>query len=121
VSAGGDGTVIIWRRDAQPADPVLRGAAPRADVLVADRLDQLLSQLLRSGRPDDQVVEGLYLATLGRLPTEGEKRNCARFLQDKPDARPERFERPLAPLTASTECQAHLEALQKRSGRGPKP
>lgn len=121
VSASDNGTIIIWRREVQPAARVLRGPTPRADGLVADRIDQLLSQLLRSNRPDDQVVEALYLATLGRLPTDGEKRNCARLLSEKPDARQEAFERLLAALTASTECQAHLEALQKRTSRGPKP
>jgi RNA polymerase sigma factor (sigma-70 family) len=121
VSAGGDGTIVIWRRQVQSAGRDLRGAPPKGEGLVADRLDQLLSQLLRSNRPDDQVVEGLYLATLGRLPTDGEKRNCARLLREQPDARAEAFERLLAALTTSTECQAHLEALQRRSGRGPKP
>jgi WD40 repeat protein len=112
-TANSDGTVIIWRREVRPP----AGAGPgRVDGLVADRLDQLLSQLLHSNRTDDQVAEALYLATLGRLPTDGEKRNCARLLREKPDARQEAFERLLAALTASTECQAHLEALQKRSG-----
>jgi WD40 repeat protein len=116
VSASEDGTIIIWRREGQPAARVQRGGTPKVDGLVADRLDQLVNQLLRSGRPDDQVAEGLYLATLGRLPTEGEKATCARLLRGQPDARQEAFERLLAALTASTECQAHLEALQKRAG-----
>ncbi len=111
-SASSDGTIIIWRREVRAA----ARPAPRAEGLVADRLDQLLSQLLRSGRSDEQIMEALYLATLGRLPTDGEKRNCARLLREQADARQEAFERLLTTLTTSTECQAHRQALQKRAG-----
>jgi RNA polymerase sigma factor (sigma-70 family) len=37
-----------------------------------DRLDRLLEELLDSKRSDKEIVEALYLATLARLPTEGE-------------------------------------------------
>ena len=45
-----------------------------AKPTVPERLVQLLDRLLKDKRSDDQVLEALALATLGRLPTESEKK-----------------------------------------------
>jgi RNA polymerase sigma factor (sigma-70 family) len=39
------------------------------------RLDRLLAELLDSKRSDEEVLEALYLATLARLPTDGETKH----------------------------------------------
>src|SRR5262249_47748462 len=44
------------------------GATGGTPKPVGDRLDQLLKELLGSKRSDEQVLEALCLATLGRLP-----------------------------------------------------
>jgi hypothetical protein len=56
-----------------------------------------------------------------RLPTDGEKARFAKLQRERPDARQESFEQLIGALTSSPECQAHLETLQKHTGRGPKP
>jgi Tol biopolymer transport system component len=105
-AAGRDGTVTIWRHGAR--------RVVAAGGLVADRLDQLLDNLLRTDRTDEQIAEALYLATLGRLPTEGEK---GRF--PKADSRRKAFEQLLGALTASDEFRTHVEALQRRGALSP--
>jgi RNA polymerase sigma factor (sigma-70 family) len=108
-SASWDGTVKLWR--------VGRGAG--AAGIVPDRLDQLVDQLLASKRSDEQVLEGLYLATLGRLPTEGEQR---RFADLKAGGdRQARFAEVRGALLASRECREHQETLRQRSGQGGRP
>jgi RNA polymerase sigma factor (sigma-70 family) len=107
--AGRDGTVTIWRRGP--------GAAAQGAGLVADRLDQLLDHLLRTDRSDERVAEALYLATLGRLPTEGEKGGLAKAEGRSPEERRRAFEGLLGVLTASDEFRTHVEALRKRGSR----
>jgi RNA polymerase sigma factor (sigma-70 family) len=110
-SAGKDGTVSIWRRQS--------GAARRAGGPVADRLDQLLDQLLLGKRSDEQVAEALFLATLGRLPTEGEKDRFAAARNVAPEARRQAFEAMLGALTSSSEFQTYVEGLHRRLGQRP--
>jgi RNA polymerase sigma factor (sigma-70 family) len=112
-SASADGTVRLW--SVVPERP---GRAAAREI-VADRLDQLLNQLLESKRSDEQVLEGLYLATLGRLPTEGEKRRIA-DLKGGGD-RQAHYEEVLRALAASKECRDHQEALRQRSGVPGRP
>jgi RNA polymerase sigma factor (sigma-70 family) len=109
--ASGDeaGTVKLWR---------VAGSAPAA-AIIADRLDQLLDQLLASKRSDEQVVEALYLATLGRLPTEGEKRRVADLAAG--GNRQAHFEEVLRTLLATRECRDHQETLRQRSGTAGRP
>jgi dipeptidyl aminopeptidase/acylaminoacyl peptidase len=111
LASAGDGTVRLWRHVAR-----LRAAA-RADGLVADRLDQLVDQLLQSNRTDAQVAEALYVATLGRLPTAGEKARFQKVQAAQPDNRRAAFEQLLSALTASSEFQSNIEGLQQRSAR----
>jgi hypothetical protein len=111
LASAGDSTVRLWVRRVR-ARP-----AARAENVVADRLDQLVDQLLQSNRADAQVAEALYLAALGRLPTTGEK---ARFQKLQNENRRETFEQLLTALTSSPEFQSHVEGLQQRSSRQPK-
>ncbi len=54
-------------------------------ALPADRLDTLLRELLQSPRTNEQVIEGLCLATLGRLPTDVETQLMLKQVADKKD------------------------------------
>jgi RNA polymerase sigma factor (sigma-70 family) len=112
-SGSWDGTVTIWQRSARPR--------AQAEPFVADRLDQLLDQLLQTNRSDGQVLEALYLATLGRLPTEGEKDRLARNPKAAQPGRRQAFEDVLGVLTASGEFRTHLQTLQRRGARQAQP
>jgi WD40 repeat protein len=132
-TASWDGTVKLWlvsRRVPAAGGPIRGEGTPgnverppsgrrpgRADEPVADRLDQLVNALLRDSRTDEQVIEALYLAVLGRLPTDGEKGRFAPLQQGR-RGRQEACEALVAALCASPEFQAHLESLQRRSGGG---
>jgi hypothetical protein len=119
-STSGDGTVRLWRVvDGKVIGGKVAGGKIATGDIVADRLDQLLNQLLESKRSDEQVLEALYLATLGRLPTEGEKRHIA-DLKGSGD-RPAQFEAVLRALLASKECRDHQEVLRQRSGPAGRP
>jgi Flp pilus assembly protein CpaB len=51
-------------------------AKPQTRANSAERLVNLLQQLLRERRTDPQIVEALYLATQMRLPAEGEAKKA---------------------------------------------
>jgi hypothetical protein len=103
--------VILWHRQVQ----AVARPASGADHLVSDRLDQLLNQQLKSNRTDERIAEALYLATIGRLPTEGAKARFTKLQREWPDARQQTFEQLLKALTESPECRAHLKTLQERT------
>jgi hypothetical protein len=50
------------------------------------RLDRLLDELLKSNRSDEQILEALYLATLARLPSDGETKALLQHVS-RPDRR----------------------------------
>ena len=51
-----------------------------------------LQRLLQSGRPDPELIDEIYLATLARLPRPEEKQKVVDYLTQKKDARPEAFQ-----------------------------
>ena len=106
-SASWDGTVKLW----QAGLPV--GVRPPQKV---DRLDQLLQELLKSSRTNEQIIEAIYLATLARLPAPGEQQNILKHLATKKD-RADAFEDVLWALTNSKEFSANVEALGQRDPR----
>jgi WD40 repeat protein len=68
---GKPGQVALWS---------VGGLAPAAARAAAepvnqhfDRLGQLLQELVKSNRSDEQAIEALYLATLTRFPAEGRR------------------------------------------------
>jgi RNA polymerase sigma factor (sigma-70 family) len=80
--AGGEpgkpGRARLWDVRRAPARSGGGSAAPAKGAL--GRLDKLLDELLDSKRSDEEVVEALYLATLARLPTEGETKPILKHL-----------------------------------------
>jgi hypothetical protein len=55
---------------ATPAVP----AAPKPPAPVPDKLEKLVGELLAAQKSDEAVLEAVTLATLGRLPTDAERR-----------------------------------------------
>jgi hypothetical protein len=89
-------------------------ATPKAKgPQAADRLEQLTQALVGGDRTDEQTVEALFLATLGRLPADAEKQFAARQLGRAKDRR-EALADLLFLLTNTREFATHLESLQKR-------
>jgi uncharacterized protein (TIGR03067 family) len=89
----------------------------------AGRFDRLLAALLERQKSDEQVLEGLYLATLARFPTAEERGFATRTLAFRPD-RKDGFANLLWLLTSSKEFGADLDeralrdSRQVRSGTG---
>jgi RNA polymerase sigma factor (sigma-70 family) len=112
-TASWDGTIKLWQ-----SGPAVR-ALPKGK---GDRLDQLLHDLLKSSRTNEQIIEAIYLATLARLPAPGEQRHILSHLATKKD-RAAAFEDVLWALTNSKEFSANVEALGQRDPRreGRKP
>jgi hypothetical protein len=46
-----------------------------------------VAKLIASGKPDAELIDELFLATLGRFPTDGEKASLVERLQKSPDQR----------------------------------
>jgi WD40 repeat protein len=101
-----DGKVRVWQRTSTVKSP---------PALVADRLEQLLSSLLRSDRTDAQIVEALYLATLGRLPTEAEQKKAFDHVRTRKE-RSSAFVDLLFVLTHTHEYRSHVQDLSRRVG-----
>jgi len=129
-TASWDKTVKLWslggpkaKSGKLPTPPLGTGLVPAKRPLALpvlpkvppapDRLDQLAQALAAADRTDEQTVEALYLATLGRMPSDAEKQFGARHLAQAKDRR-EAAADLLFQLTNSREFAAHLESLQKR-------
>jgi RNA polymerase sigma factor (sigma-70 family) len=92
---------------------------PGKDKAGADWTDGLIKELSRPERGDRQVAEGLYLATLGRFPTEEETKVVLDHLKGK-KGREEALLDLVFALTNSKEYGAHLEEMSRRDPRAPK-
>jgi RNA polymerase sigma factor (sigma-70 family) len=113
---GKGGYVILWERVAKATPRVtaaMSGARPARDGVAGDRLEQLLQEMLRSQRGDEQVLDALFLATLGRYPTDTERKFGLESVGKARD-RTEAFGNVLGVLTSSREFRSHVEALEKR-------
>jgi RNA polymerase sigma factor (sigma-70 family) len=89
------------------------GKAPAAD----GRLDALVAELLKSQRGDEACVEALTLATLGRFPTDAERKFAAAELGRSQDRRKTLGDL-LFMLTSTKECRAHADELRNRAAVG---
>jgi RNA polymerase sigma factor (sigma-70 family) len=105
LASGEDGGVIkIWERG---------GSGAGATAATNDRLDRLIDDLLRAKKSDEQCVEGLFLAALGRLPQETEARFVVQQLGKLKDRR-EGLRDVLFMLVNTKEFGQHVQALQTR-------
>jgi RNA polymerase sigma factor (sigma-70 family) len=82
----------------------------------ADRFDQLLKELLGSKRSDGQILEALMLATMGRFPTDTEKKLIVDGLPQVKD-RTAAWQGILKTLTGTAEAKTHAATLTQRAGK----
>ncbi len=115
----GEPDVRIWTAQAVPAGGTANAPLPAAaETGGGDRLDQLVQDLLKSKRTDEQAVEAIYLATLGRFPADAEKDGALKHLARKKD-RPEALADLLWALTQAKEFGENVDALTKRRLQRP--
>jgi hypothetical protein len=115
VSCSDEGTVRLWRLKSQA---MTARAAPAKVGTVGDPLDQLVQELLKSNKTNEQMIEAICLATLARFPTEGEQKFMADHLTRQKDRR-EAIQDILWALLNTKEFSANVEAMQKRDPRRP--
>jgi hypothetical protein len=89
----------------------LPGAVPPLAVEATDRIDALVKDLAAGNRPADQTLEFLFVALLGRFPTEYEKRITLDKSERKLTA--PKLKEIAAALMATKEFAAHVAELQK--------
>lgn len=107
------GRVKVWERVGGPARAT---AGTSNSPLVTDRLDQLVAQLVKSNRTDAQIVEVVFVAALGRLPTDVEQQRALDRIAKSAD-RSRGFTDLLSTLTGSAEYGSHVDDLRRRDPR----
>jgi RNA polymerase sigma factor (sigma-70 family) len=107
-----DGTVNFWDLKA----PRGTGPSTRASYMVVDPLEQLLDDLVKKQKNDQESVDALYLATLARFPSEAEMKFAQESLANlaKKEDRRRALGDLLFALTNTKEFAAHLESLGTR-------
>jgi WD40 repeat protein len=113
VAGGHDGQVHVWQRTATPK-------APKVTSVVLDpkdRIGVLVRDLARSGRTNEQCIDSLFLALLGRFPQEAERKTIASFIEKAAD-RESAFKDVVFQLTHTKEFGDHVKELQQHQ---PKP
>src|SRR5262249_49075274 len=114
-----------WRRAARTGRCGCGGWAGRpakaGRPAAGDPLDRLVRELARGDRTDEQVVEALYLAALGRFPSEAETKTVTGHVAKQKDRREAALEDVLWALINSKEFSAHVQSLAKRAVEVPKP
>jgi WD40 repeat protein len=120
-TADADKTVKLWSvaskvraAEAKTAwkDAVVESRQPAP----GDRLDQLVQELVKSQKSDDQIIDALFLAAIGRFPAETEKKFAMEHLTKGKD-RAEAVTDVLHALTNTREFSAHVQDLTKRTKR----
>ncbi len=101
---GKGGVVYLWEFEKQATPPAEKPAAADASF------GRLVDELLKRKKTDEQVVEALFVATLGRFPTESETKVGLAPLARKERPRREGVEDLLFALTNTKEYFAHLDA-----------
>ncbi len=93
-------------------------AAPEAATPEDFGYNTLIGDLLKAKKTDDQAVEALYLATLGRFPLEGERKLISTHLASKKDRREALLDAAWA-LVNSKEYRSRLETLNRYDPQKP--
>jgi RNA polymerase sigma factor (sigma-70 family) len=107
----------IWGRPPQPEPvkptPIAKNLPqPEAPVGVPDHFQALIRDLSADGVPDSRRVNAVFLAALGRFPTEVEANTLAAQIARQTD-KSAALRDLLATLVDTTEFQAHAAALQQ--------
>jgi WD40 repeat protein len=88
------------------------GTKPPEAATPGPRLNKLLDELLQSKRSDEQVLEALFLAALGRFPTDAEQKFALEEVAKKKDRR-EAFGNVLYVFLSTPEFKEHVEELNR--------
>jgi hypothetical protein len=105
-----------WKVEVRPIT-TYRAAKLRAELIASVRIDQpsraekLVGELLGAKKTDEQVLDGLTLAVLGRLPTESEKLTLAAI--GKAAERKAAWAEVAKALAATEEAKKHAAELNK--------
>jgi RNA polymerase sigma factor (sigma-70 family) len=101
IIAGGGSTVRVWDVNQKPS-----------------RLEKLVGELVGAKKTDEQVLDGVSLAVLGRLPTESEKKLTLATIGKAGDRKAAWVEAARA-LSATEEAKAHAAELNKANPPAP--
>jgi RNA polymerase sigma factor (sigma-70 family) len=110
-SVGGDGTIRLWALKKGQLSLSHNEVGRTPD---SDRLGQLVHELGRSNRSLEQQIDALYLAALGRFPTETEQDFSKGRLATATD-RGKGLAELLAMLTHTREFGTHVQSLAKHA------
>jgi RNA polymerase sigma factor (sigma-70 family) len=121
ITAGNDGVIKIW--DVQTGKQIGPGAQFKPDNIIfklkPDKGQgtpfKLIKELIQRKKSNDECIEALFLATLGRFPTPTEAQFVAGHLVKHKDNREGALEDVLFMLTNSKEFGQHLQGLQQLS------
>jgi RNA polymerase sigma factor (sigma-70 family) len=117
----GAGEIRLW--DLQRlSGGMMRGGGikPPEGAPAGPRLNKLLDELLHSKRSDEQVLEALFLAALGRFPTDAEQKFALEQVVKQKDRR-EAFANVLYLFLSTPEFKEHVEELNRALPRRPTP
>jgi RNA polymerase sigma factor (sigma-70 family) len=104
---GRDGVVRLWG---------LKGLGAAADPKVEYGFGKLIDQLLKDKKTDDQAVEWLFVAAMGRFPEERERK----FLTDHLAKKKDRREAMLDVVWAIINSNEYLARLDVLNGTDPR-
>ena len=109
VAQDAGGTLVVLGRPPVP-EPAKTGPKPPATAEIPDRFEALVKELAAPEVTDQRRVECVFLATLGRLPTDVENRTLMAPLAKRTD-KAEAVKDLLFILVQTAEFKAHAEAL----------
>lgn len=107
------GKMILWGKLPPRVAEKSRAGSGEEPFVPSDRLDRFVQELTASDRKPDQKVEAVFLAVLGRFPTQDERVRAMAAVRKSPtDA--VIWKKLMGALTRTREYREHVEALQGR-------
>jgi RNA polymerase sigma factor (sigma-70 family) len=121
-----DREVPLVEKGAQPIKEVLAPQKPKAEpepkeeaqkpALGFDRLKELVGELLKKNKSDEEIIEVLCLATIARFPTAGETKQLVQRVKKEVangKARKDLLEDVAWAYVNCGECVLHLKSIQE--------
>ncbi len=109
---GSTAVVSLWEWKDQPA-----ARDPDKPAGADERFARLKEQLAKAKKTDEQAVEAVYLATVGRFPSDAERKTALDHLAKKKDQGADALEDLIFALTNSKEYLTRLDALNRQDPR----
>ena len=117
-------TEIVWRvldvRSVQPMVVRQLLLSRHEGQALPEQVVKLLDQLLKENRSEEQILEALATATMGRLPTESEKKLVSGGLARQQDKRAGWLE-VLRTFAGTQEAKKYAESLNRSDAPTKKP